>query len=73
MEMIQLLEKLTQAFGPPGFEDDVREIIRQEASPLADRVEEDLAGNLTVWRNGTTDRIVMLDAHTDEVGILLRT
>jgi endoglucanase len=71
MDMIQLLETLCQAFGPPGFEDEVRGMIRLAVTPLADRVEEDPAGNLTAWRDGQTDRVVMLDAHTDEVGLII--
>lgn len=71
MELTQLLETLSQAFGPPGFEDEVRSMIRLAVAPLADRVEEDPAGNLTAWREGKTERVVMLDAHTDEVGLLI--
>ena len=71
MEKIQLLETLSQAFGPPGFEDEVRAIIRQEVTPLVDRMEEDPIGNLTAWRDGSGDKIVMLDAHTDEVGLII--
>jgi endoglucanase len=71
MDRQQLLESLCQAFGPPGFEDEVRDMIRLTVTPLADRVEEDPAGNLTAWREGTSDKIVMLDAHTDEVGLII--
>jgi tetrahedral aminopeptidase len=71
MDRIQLLETLSQTFGPPGFEDEVRALIRLAVTPLADRVEEDPAGNLTAWRDGKSDRVVMLDAHTDEVGLIV--
>jgi len=71
MDLINLLQTLSDAFGPPGFEDDVRSIIREKLSGLVDRIEEDALGNLTAWRDGKGDRVVMLDAHTDEVGILV--
>ncbi len=71
MEFIELLRELSQAFGPPGFEEEVRKIIRKRVTPYADRIEEDSLGNLTAWKNGQSDKIVMLDAHTDEVGIII--
>jgi endoglucanase len=71
MKLIPLLKTLCEAFGPPGFEDDVRAIIRKQVKPLVDRIEEDAIGNMTAWRKGKSDRIVMLDAHTDEVGFMV--
>jgi endoglucanase len=71
MEFIELLKTLSQAFGPPGFEEEVRKMIRKRVAPLADHLEEDALGNLTAWKNGESDKIVMLDAHTDEVGIII--
>ncbi len=71
MEFIGLLKALCEAFGPPGFEDDVRAIIREKITPLANRIEEDAVGNLTAWVDGESDVVVMLDAHTDEVGFMV--
>lgn len=71
MEILTLLKDLTQLFGPPGFEEEVRTLIRQRIASLVDRLEEDAVGNLTAWRQGPTDQIVMLDAHTDEVGLMV--
>lgn len=71
MEFTELLSELSQAFGPPGFEEEVRDLIRKRVALFADRLEEDALGNLTAWKNGKTDKIVMLDAHTDEVGIII--
>lgn len=71
MELTDLLQMLSEAFGPPGFEDEVRGLIRKEVASLADRVEEDAVGNLTAWRQSKSDKIVMLDAHTDEVGVIV--
>lgn len=71
MKRIDLVKTLCEAFGPAGFEEEVRELIREKVTPLADRIEEDTMGNLTAWRKGKSERIVMLDAHTDEVGFIV--
>lgn len=71
MDLVELLKTLCNAFGPPGFEDEVRALIRKRVKPLSDRIEEDAVGNMTAWRDGKSDRIVMLDAHTDEVGLMI--
>jgi len=68
---LNLLEALSSAFGPPGFEDEIRALIRDRITPLTDRIEEDALGNLTAWRDGASERVVMLDAHTDEVGLMV--
>ena len=41
-----LLERLSTAFGPPGQEDEVREILRQEITPHVDKIWTDALGNL---------------------------
>lgn len=71
MELVELLKTLCEAFGPPGFEEEVRDLIRERVSPLADRIEEDPVGNLTAWVEGESDQVIMLDAHTDEVGLMV--
>jgi len=71
METVELLRTLSEAFGPSGFEDEVRALVREKVEPLADRIEEDPLGNLTAWREGKGERVVLLDAHTDEVGLIV--
>lgn len=71
MELVELLEELCEAFGPPGFEEEVRDLVRERISPLVGRTEEDPMGNMTAWIEGKSDEIVMLDAHTDEVGLMV--
>ncbi|MGD8397415.1 MAG: M42 family metallopeptidase [Anaerolineae bacterium] len=69
-----LLEELSNAFGPSGCEDEVRRIL---ARTLRDQVEElqtDALGNLIAFKRGTgpEPRLkVMIDAHTDEVGLMI--
>ncbi|MBX5437391.1 MAG: M42 family metallopeptidase [Alicyclobacillaceae bacterium] len=67
-----LLKRLTEAMGPPGFEDDIREVIRAEAKPFADRCDTDVLGNLICEKGAGNPGVrVMVDAHMDEVGLMI--
>jgi endoglucanase len=72
MDSIALLRELSDAFGVSGFEDDVRERIEQTIRPYVDEVRVDALGNLIAARGGSDDRVLMLDAHMDEVGFLVK-
>ena len=74
-----LLSELTALRGPAGHEHEVREAIRREAERLlaaceGARVYSDTMGNLYAHRPGTdkTKKHVMLCAHMDEVGFIIR-
>ncbi|WDL97198.1 M42 family metallopeptidase [Alicyclobacillus sp. ALC3] len=72
-----LLKTLTEAFGPSGFEDDVRSVIRTELQATVDHMETDVLGNLFVQKLASETEEqkhqprVMLDAHMDEVGLMV--
>jgi tetrahedral aminopeptidase len=66
----ETLEKLTEAFGPSGSEQQVRDVIRAMVEPLADEVRVDALGNLYAIKHGAGKR-VMLAAHMDEIGIIV--
>ena len=73
--MKKLLQTLTGAFGPSGYEDEVRKLVRSEVEPLADEVRVDSLGNL-VARKGpakiTKDtKKIMIAAHMDEIGVIV--
>ncbi|MBI4234032.1 MAG: M42 family metallopeptidase [Chloroflexi bacterium] len=74
MERVErLLEELTNAYGPPGFEEPVRAIMRRELSPVSDSIETDGMGSLIArLRGGQDSPRVMLAAHMDEVGLLVK-
>jgi putative aminopeptidase FrvX len=72
MESIALLRELSDAFGVSGFEDDVRGRIEPLIRPFVDDVTVDALGNLIATRSGTDDRVLMLDAHMDEIGFLVK-
>lgn len=72
MESIGLLRELSDAFGVSGFEDEVRGCIEERIRPFVDEIRVDALGNLIATRTGKDDRVLMLDAHTDEVGFMVK-
>ena len=69
----ELLEELTNAYGPSGFEGPVRDIMRREIGPLSDHVEVDGIGSLIARKDGTSDSPrIMIAAHMDEVGLMVK-
>ena len=73
--MKKLLQTLTETFGPSGYEDDVRKIVRSEVEALADEVRVDALGNLIVRKRPTRaareTKKVMIAAHMDEIGVIV--
>jgi endoglucanase len=73
--MKQLLQRLTEAFGPSGYEDRVREIVRAEIESLADEIRIDTLGNLIVRkrpsRPSAGTKKIMVAAHMDEIGLIV--
>lgn len=70
--MINLIKQLTEAYGPPGHEQAVRELIRHSVLTYADSVEVDTMGNLHVTKKGQGDGLtIMLAAHMDEIGLMV--
>jgi len=72
MNSVDLLRELSDAFGVSGFEDEVRALIAERIRPYVDDVNVDALGNLLATRGGSSDRVLMLDAHTDEVGFMVK-
>ena len=66
-----LLERLSNAFGPPGFEEPVRKVIAEEIKPYSAKLSYDGMGSL-IAEQGTTGPRVMVDAHMDELGGVTR-
>ena len=69
----RLLEELSNAYAPTGFEAPVREIFRREIVPLAHSVETDGLGSV-VARQSQLDGVpkIMLAGHMDEVGLMVK-
>ena len=68
--MKETLRTLTEAFGPSGSEQQVREVILREVEQYADETQVDALGNLVALRKGPGQR-VMLAAHMDEIGLIV--
>ncbi|MFX0167969.1 MAG: M42 family metallopeptidase [Candidatus Hodarchaeota archaeon] len=71
--MQSLLRELVFADGPPGREEEVREIIIREVTPLMDSLDVDDLGNIIARREGASEKTFMLMAHQDEDWALLTT
>ena len=73
--MKQLLQTLTETFGPSGYEEEVRQIVRREVEALADEIRVDALGNLIARKcpaKPTRDtKRIMIAAHMDEIGVIV--
>lgn len=67
---MELLKKITEAFGPSGREDGVREVIRKEIEAYVDEIKVDNMGNLICHKKGNGKKLMMA-AHMDEIGIMV--
>ncbi len=67
----QLLRELANAPGPSGFEEPVRKIMVERMKPYADRISYDGLGSVIAVQGMAGPR-VMVDAHMDELGGMIR-
>ena len=70
---LNILKELTNAPGASGFEDAVVAIARKYVEGIGE-VKEDFLRNLYIYRKENTGAkpVVMLDAHSDEVGLIIQ-
>lgn len=68
---VDLLRSLADAAGPSGFEEPVRKVMVDLMRPLADSLTFDGLGSI-IATQGTTGPRVMVDAHMDELGGMVR-
>jgi endoglucanase len=72
MLMEALIKKLVEAYGPSGFEGQMRELIRPEIESLADEISVDALGNLICLKKGDGSGLkVLVAAHMDEIGVMV--
>ena len=69
--LVQLLKELTEAPGAPGYEEAVRKIMTDRFKPFADNITYDGLGSVIAQQGNSGPRI-MLDAHMDELGGMIR-
>ncbi|MBM3210873.1 M42 family metallopeptidase [Candidatus Poribacteria bacterium] len=65
-----LLEKLCNASGVSGFENEIRQVIKEEVTQYVDEIWTDTMGNLFAMKKGIGPK-VMVAAHIDEVGLFV--
>ena len=69
---VQFLRRLIASPSPSGFEQPVQEVIRAEVSQYTDAVHTDVHGNVIASLNAGGSPRVMLTAHCDELGFIIR-
>ena len=74
MTIVKTLEKLSNACGVSGREDEVKGLMKKFLKPYVDEIREDKLGNVIGIRKGKKNAPkVMLAAHMDEIGLLVKT
>lgn len=71
MDQLQVLKQLSEAIGVSGAEHEVRALISTIARDRCDEITTDALGNLIAVRRGSSDAVLMIDAHMDEVGFMV--
>ena len=70
--MKELVKKLTEAYGPSGYESSMRQLIREEIRGHADEIRTNVLGSLVALKHGNgKGKKVMLAAHMDEIGVMV--
>ncbi|MGI4792353.1 MAG: M42 family metallopeptidase [Janthinobacterium lividum] len=67
-----LLKKLCETPGISSREDQVRDLVIEELRPLTDEISVDTLGNVIAIKKGNGGPRVMLAAHMDEIGFLVK-
>lgn len=71
---IELLSKICETPGAPGYEKRIRDLILQEVKPLVDEVSVDNIGNIHALKKAKSNpegKKVMVAAHMDEIGFMV--
>jgi endoglucanase len=69
---LDLLKRLSETPGVSGREERVRALVLAELKPLVDELRVDALGNVIALKKGKGKRRVMLAAHMDEIGFMVR-
>ena len=68
---LELLQKITDAAGAPGFEEPIRKVMLDAMKPFASSIAFDGLGSILATQGASGPRI-MVDAHMDELGGVVR-
>ena len=69
---IEFLREMVEAHGTSGYEEGIQKIFRRQVQPLVDEVRMDRLGSLVAVRNPTGNPRILLDAHPDEIGFVVK-
>lgn len=73
MKLVDVLEKLSNACGVAGREEEIRDLMKKLLEPNVDEIKEDKLGNVIGVKKGKKDApTVMLAAHMDEIGLMVK-
>jgi len=71
-DSLAFLVRLTNCFGPSGFEREALKIVRDYVKPYTNKLSVDKLGSLHFEKKGSSDApIVLLPGHVDEVGFVI--
>jgi len=68
---LQLLKRICETPGIPGFEQRIRQVVIKELQGLVDEISVDNMGNVIAIKRGKERKRVMIAAHLDEIGFLV--
>ena len=74
MELVEILERLSNAYGVAGREDEVRSLMKEMLRPYVDELWEDKLGNVIGVKKARQENApsIMLAAHMDEIGLYVK-
>lgn len=67
----ELLKKISETPGAPGFEEKIRSVIRHEIKDIVDEMFVDSMGSLIAVRRGREPKRVLVAAHMDEISFIV--
>jgi tetrahedral aminopeptidase len=68
---IELLKKICEIPGAPGFEQEIRSFLLTQLSGLSYEINTDSMGNVIAFRKGRSDQKLMVAAHMDEISYIV--
>ncbi|MCD6545113.1 MAG: M20/M25/M40 family metallo-hydrolase [Thermotogae bacterium] len=71
MKLEEFLKLVANEFGPGGYEQRVVELIKKNISKYSDSVKIDKSGNLIAIKRGNGKGKLLLEAHVDEIGLVV--
>lgn len=69
--MIENLKRLLEQFGPSGNEEKIGDEIKNQLKGYVDEIKRDRLGNVIAIKKGKGSGRMMLDAHMDQIGVMV--